>query len=231
MSIEKRKRGGRGKRSPAMTLAMRYGQGWVILTAAIGWGLSVFGGLLALHIHAAAPGDSGTAVEHWPGNERVPLAGDRYTLIMAVHPRCPCTRASVSELAHVLSRCKDQVEAYVFIFTPEHPDRTWRCPEWLRRLGTIRGVHLMHDPGGALAARFGARTSGHVALYAPNGLLVFRGGITRGRGHEGDNAGRQALLGQVSGDLSACPAQTLVFGCPIVEPALGTAGGGSTWIN
>ncbi|HEX3447903.1 MAG TPA: hypothetical protein VHS97_06590, partial [Isosphaeraceae bacterium] len=76
-------------------------------------------------------------------------------------------------------------------------------------------VHLIDDSGGEEAARFGARTSGLVALYAPDGRLHFRGGITGSRGHEGDNAGQQALLGLIQGNPSSLPCETPVFGCPL----------------
>ena len=45
----------------------------------------------------------------------------------------------------------------------------------------------------------GATTSGHVLLYDAGGVLRFAGGITDGRGHEGDNAGLDAALALLRG--------------------------------
>ena len=54
---------------------------------------------------------------------------------------------------------------------------------------TCRGWRCVLDPGGAEARRFGVATSGHVLLYDTRGDLIFSGGITPGRGEQGDNAG------------------------------------------
>ena len=51
---------------------------------------------------------------------------------MAIHPMCPCTRATVSELALVLTRCEGQVEVYVLIFLPERAGHGWSLPDGLR---------------------------------------------------------------------------------------------------
>ncbi len=203
-----------------MQLSLR---GWAYLWGTILWGLAVGVGFLALQLHGAAPGQGGFAVEHWPGQSRIPLGNGQPTLVMAAHPLCPCTRASVSELTRVLSRCEGQVEAYVLIFLPKRAGHGWVPTDGLRGLGTMPGVHLIDDPGGEEAARFGARTSGLVALYAPDGRLLFRGGITGARGHEGDNEGQRALLGLIQNNRSSYSRQTPVFGCPIFPaPSPGT---------
>ena len=47
----------------------------------------------------------------------------------------------------------------------------------------IPGVIVTPDVGGRIAARLGAKTSGHVLVYDENGVLKFSGGITAARGH------------------------------------------------
>jgi hypothetical protein len=78
-------------------------------------------------------------------------------------------------------------------------------------------VSLVDDPQGAEMARFGARTSGDVALFGPDGTLRFRGGITKARGQEGDNVGRCALRTLCRGAQSPVR-EAPVFGCPILDP-------------
>jgi hypothetical protein len=202
-------------------------QCWAILAGTVVWGSTVACGFLALQIHGASPGQSGSAVEHWPGPSKIPFCGGWPTLIMAAHPLCPCTRASVAELTRLLTRCDGRVEVYILIFRPEHAGRDWHPGDGLRGLGTLPGVHLIDDPAGEEAARFGALTSGLVALYAQHGRLLFRGGITGARGHEGDNEGRRALLALIEGDASSYRRETPVFGCPIF-PACSTSSG-SAW--
>jgi hypothetical protein len=117
------------------------------------------------------------------------------------------------------------------MFVPEGAGHGWVAPDYLRRLATMPGVHLMDDPGGEEAARFGAETSGLVALYAEDGRLLFRGGITSARGHEGDNQGRRALLGLIRGRRSSLSRATPVYGCAI-RPDPATSGESVTpWKN
>jgi hypothetical protein len=53
-----------------------------------------------------------------------------------------------------------------------------------------------------------------VVLYAPSGKLLFTGGITVSRGHQGNNPGREALISCLTTNNSN---DTLwpVFGCPL----------------
>lgn len=80
----------------------------------------------------------------------------------------------------------------------------------------IPDVVLREDESGALARSFGVETSGHALLYASDGHLVFEGGITSARGHEGDSAGKSAILSAVLGGAPA-GASTPVFGCSLRE--------------
>jgi hypothetical protein len=198
-----------------MKLATLCSRRWVALTTTFIWGSAVALGFVALQLHGSSPGQIGAAIEHWPNSSRVPLARRRPTLVMAVHPQCPCTRASASELARVLTSCEGLAEVYILIFLPDRVGHGWVTTDALRLLGTMPGVHLIDDPSGEEAAHFGARTSGLVALYAQNGRLLFRGGITGTRGHEGDNEGRRALIGLIRNNRSSYPRETPVFGCPI----------------
>ena len=220
---------GRAARPSMVNLLTISWQPCAMLTGTVFWGLSVASGLLALQLHGASPGQSGSAVERWPGASGIPLARDRPTLVVAVHPLCPCTRASVAVLTRLLTKCQGQVEVYVLIFVPERADQVWRPADGLRGLGTMSGVHLIDDPAGETAARFGAQTSGLVALYAQDGRLLFRGGITAARGHEGENEGQRSLLGLIQGNPSSHPRQTPVFGCPIFPAPSTSAGSATPW--
>ena len=59
------------------------------------------------------------------------------------------------------------------------------------RFQRLRGFQ---DISGDEARRFGAATSGEALLYSPSGKLLFHGGITPSRGHEGGSVGRDALV-------------------------------------
>lgn len=147
-----------------------------------------FGGITS-YAATAAPVQAGP--ERWP-DDAGSLDADRLTLVMWVHPRCPCTRASARELAELMARVSDRVRAIVLVATPADAPEGWARTGLVAELASIPGVEVVADHGQA-QRRFGATTSGEVRLYAPSGVQLFAGGITAGRGHEGDNPGRAAI--------------------------------------
>jgi hypothetical protein len=147
--------------------------------AAIGFGVH------ALRAHATTAGRIESVPSSWPEASALRLATDGWTVVMFVHPDCPCTPASLAELA-VLAR---------------HP----------RARVTIVGDGVTADPDGVEARRFGAATSGHLVVYGEDGRLAFAGGITGSRGHRGDNTGRRAVERILDGE-PASPTHD-VFGC------------------
>ena len=80
----------------------------------------------------------------------------------------------------------------------------------------VAGAATVGDPRAAEAGRFGVATSGHALLFDRDGRLLFSGGITPSRGHEGDNFGASAILARLDG--RPAPAESPVFGCPIDAP-------------
>jgi hypothetical protein len=76
-------------------------------------------------------------------------------------------------------------------------------------------VHPVEDPEGAAALRFGASTSGQTLLYNDSGRLVFNGGITAARGHEGPNDGQDAVIALLQ-NRPPLHTATPVFGCSLL---------------
>jgi hypothetical protein len=133
---------------------------------------------------------------------------------MFIHPQCPCSRASLNELATLLARCPGEVETQVMFFQPPNASEDWAHTDLWRSAEQIPGVITRLDPGGVEQERFGARASGEAFLYEPDGKLLFHGGITAGRGHAGDNAGR-ATLEAILLKQHQTEAETPVFGCEL----------------
>ena len=188
----------------------------VILTAT--WASAVVSGLGLLWTYGATPGADGHPPQRWPYRTSVKPSAGRANLVMAVHPRCPCTRATIAELARLMAASDGRVEAHVLFLAPGSMPGGWERSALWASAALIPGVHPIRDPGGDESARFGLETSGHVLIYDAEGHLRFSGGITATRGHEGDNAGLDAAIRAVSGDTGAA-AHHPVFGCPIVERA------------
>jgi hypothetical protein len=141
------------------------------------------------------------------------------TLVMLVHPQCPCSRASIEELSKLMTRCQGRVSAKVLMIRPSGVAEGWEKTGLWRSAAAIPGVTVEIDEQGRAARLFGAATSGQTILYAASGELLFSGGITESRGHIGDNAGRSAIESFVLEQRPPqTPASTAVFGCPLFSP-------------
>ncbi len=186
----------------------------LMLLAVAGWlAISVFGGAWLL-TYAATPGAVGDVAKVWPEESRVVPDPARANLVFLAHPRCPCSRASLVELAQIMSRCRNLVTAHVlFIKSPQLPEE-WEVTDLWHSAVAIPGVRVLADEGGVEARRFGGATSGHVLLYGTDGNLLYSGGVTVARGHCGDNAGRSSVIGLLAegqAQRTAC----CVYGCPL----------------
>ena len=190
---------------------------WLALpTLTLIW-LGVVGiGLSLMWEYEATPGEVTTFLPHWPGDSRIERNTDRPTLVVFAHPRCPCTRASISELALIMAHCPGRVDVRVLFFKPSGFSAGWEKTDLWSSAEAIPGVKVVCDEDGSEAKRFRATTSGYSLLYNSNGRLLFGGGITGSRGHSGDNAGRSTIESLLMNGESDQKQQTFVFGCPLL---------------
>ena len=177
-------------------------------------------GLWLLQRYEARPGTTSATPLQWPTESKIKRPKDLPLLVMFAHPQCPCTRTSIDELNRLLARAPKNVAAEVFFFdSPRLPVAANKTASW-QKAATIPGVVAQLDADGLESGRFGAETSGFVVLYDQQGKLLFRGGITAGRGHAGDNAGEDAILAALNhaaSPLSEAP----VFGCALLDRSKG----------
>jgi len=145
------------------------------------------------------------------GFETKELPG-QWSLVMAVHPQCPCTQSSVSELERLLARADQTPHCQFLIFVPREADPRWMQSPLVNRLNRIRGASIEADVMGKRAEALGMHTSGSVILADPNGIIRFSGGITAARNHEGDSAGKKAALMLLSGKQPPID-RAHVYGC------------------
>ena len=170
-------------------------------------------GLTLLWRYENASGPAAAPPSQWPLASGIHLATDRATLIMLAHPHCPCTRASIGELARLMAQAQGRVTAYALFVKPAGSSDDWENTDLWRNAAGIPGVNVVVDDG-VEAQRFHAVTSGQTVLYDAEGRLLFSGGITGSRGHSGDNEGRSAIVSLLNTG-EAERAETSVFGCPL----------------
>ncbi len=181
----------------------------LLASIALVWGGLAAMGVWAMVAYQTTPGAVADTPERWPSASRLPR-GAGYTVVMFVHPDCPCSRASLSELAENAGAgpaAGSAVAIDVVVAGPDVAGEIWDAA------GRIPGATRIVDTGRE-AERFGARTSGHTVVYDAGGVRRFSGGITGSRGHVGDNLGRDAVQRIVAG-LAAQSGAHPVFGCAL----------------
>jgi len=198
---------------------------WSLIAATVAWLGALAGGLGWVLQYESAPGGQGVAPAVWPAESNVRPGPGRFTLLLFLHPRCPCGRVGLEELSRVAARYVDKADFYALFVHPPGAPGDWEGAGFRAGADAAPGVKGLLDEDGREANRFGAKTSGLVLLYDPRGRLEFQGGITVGRGHQGENPGRRALLGRLAGSERGF-ARNDVFGCPLFgENPPGAEGG------
>jgi hypothetical protein len=183
-----------------------------------GWMALASGGMVAFAWYGGRAGDAASAPAQWPAASHLRLDAQRPTLLMLAHPKCPCTRASLAELARLARRLDGRAALHVLFIHPDGTPTQWERSDLWSQAQAIPGVQVEADPNAEEASRFGGETSGQVLLYAPDGRLAFAGGITSSRGHEGDSPGADRIFEWVTRGATAL-ATAPVFGCPLHDPA------------
>jgi hypothetical protein len=186
-----------------------------------------FGGR-TLFKYETTPGSVGPVSPSWPDMSIVSRQTDKPTLLMFAHPHCPCTRASIGELAQIMAHALGKVNAYVLFVKPRNAGPDWDDTDLRASAAAIPGITVVTDENGKEAARFGAETSGHTLVFDSNGALLFTGGITASRGHAGNNAGESAVLAAIN-QQPLERGRTPVFGCSLTKRA--TMAGGKLCSN
>lgn len=181
---------------------------WLVATATGFWGLEQY---------KNAPGSIGATPLQMTDGTNDLFATGRPRLMMFMHPKCPCSVASLNELARVLEQSPPTVTAEVVFVKPPGVKEGWEQTSLWKAAASIPRVRVVCDADGTMARRLGALTSGHVVLYGVDGGLLFSGGITRSRGHEGESQGSASLIELLNG-AAVSETRTPVYGCPLFSP-------------
>lgn len=186
------------------------------IPSAVVWCGVVAIGILRLVQYQMTPGAKGREAPHiWPAEVAdIARKPGQFTLVMMLHPQCPCSRASLHELSHLTSRAAGQLDVRILFIKPQGAPAEWCDSDLWKQAKNIPRVNVSIDDDASDASIFGATTSGQVVVYDASGALRFSGGITDGRGHEGDNSGFDAILGLIRNGNTAV-STTPVYGCSL----------------
>jgi hypothetical protein len=187
------------------------------------WLIGVTFGFGLITEYDVQPATKGVPHLEWPAASRISRSDTGWTLVAFVHPRCPCSRASIDELARVVNSCSGLVQLHLAVVLPPGTDGSFSHTSLLDDAARIPGVHIFMDEAAREAKRFGGQTSGQIYLYDHVGHLKFNGGITGARGHFGANAASNALISLIRNEVTTLQ-ETDVFGCPLRTPAIQARG-------
>lgn len=167
--------------------------------------------------YKSTPGASIEPPEVWPAAATIHPAAGMPNLLLFAHPQCPCTRASMAELSRIADALKGKAKIHVVLVRPRSTGPGFEDGAIADRAATVAGAEVLIDPGGEQADLFGAAVSGSTVLYSPEGKLLFRGGLTTARGHEGQGPAFDRILALASGGASERN-DAPTFGCDLKEP-------------
>jgi hypothetical protein len=196
--------------------------GWIYLAIVL-WGTAVTAGAAELWRYKLTPGETpAPAPQIWPANSNIPAHPGKPLLLMVAHPQCSCTRASLNELSRLIARFEklDNPPVLYLSVIPTGGERGDLIDgPVLRTASAIKGLNVVIDADGEFADRLGAKTSGHTLLYGADGKLLYSGGITNARAHEGDAAGQNAIVAALYGKAQGTK-DAPVFGCGLHSPGV-----------
>jgi len=185
---------------------------WIFL-AAILWLLAIAGGYSWIMARSFQASELG-------GNPVLDLKTvhmldvEKPTLFVFLHPECPCSEATVEELARISERCEGGLKIvgvfsdYSTLPRPPAQSRMWNKVE------SILGARSLLDEDAGLRHSFHAATSGECFLLGPDARVIYHGGITSARGHSGPSTGGDAIISFFNtGIISTVTAP--VFGCTL----------------
>lgn len=179
------------------------------------WVALLGAGFAAMWAQEGGVGPAGAAPKQWPSTSSLERDEARAKIVMFAHPKCPCTRSSLAELAKLVTEVPNTPVDVVFM-KPEGEGDAFATTGLYERATSLPGVRVSIDAGGRESTRFGALTSGHTVVYDAAGKLVYSGGITMARGHEGDSAGRRRIRELLTAGRTDAPAGP-TFGCELSD--------------
>jgi hypothetical protein len=189
-------------------------QRWQGRAAVFAWCACVALGMHATLRYSFSASPMAAAPDVWPADSSAPLDGERPTLLVFLHPYCPCSAATVTEIGRIVRSHPGGFDLQIRFCDVDGGDVS-DTPLWRAAAG-IPGARLQISTGDEVR-RFGVRTSGESLAYSPDGRLRFQGGVTISRGHEGESAGSRALVALLESGGLPCERMP-VFGCRLFNP-------------
>lgn len=190
---------------------------FLILVVVI-WTVSVGIGFVWMTDYSTRPGIPADVSVKLPPNIFSESEYKMPKLVLFIHPQCPCTAATFTELEKIVASTQGLAKIKVIFYRPNDKPVEWIETAYWRRSKNIPDVEISSMTEEEIE-KFGVITSGQTLLYDAEGNLLFSGGITSARATEGDNTGRQIVetylhKGKILSE------ETPVFGCSLTSSVI-----------
>src|SRR4051812_19393355 len=96
-----------------------------LLLPAIVWLASIAAGGFSIYTYETSPGRQLEAPGDWPQSSAIARSRERPTMLVFVHPRCPCTRATIDELSRIVVENPQALYVKVLYYKPADADSAW----------------------------------------------------------------------------------------------------------
>lgn len=183
---------------------------YILLCAWLGL---VFLGLSRLNDFSQTPGKSSEVPFKFPSHSTLASRSKKPLLLVFIHPKCVCSRATVSELEKLIPHLSN-IEVKVIFNQFSGRDIAWTKNDLWVRAEKIKGIEMILDERSRETQMFKVETSGHTFLFDEKGELVFSGGITPARGHEGESNGQMMIKKWIKTRANMSTFEK-VFGCEL----------------
>lgn len=168
-------------------------------------------------------GQSGRAADfkvEWPKTSTLQHQDKLPVIVLFLHPLCGCSQSTMSEFERLMPTLFGKAQIHVVFLKPEGiSEKSIKGSLW-NRAKLLKGVEVHFDEFGTESQIFGAFTSGQLFLYNPDQKLVFEGGLTPSRGHEGDARAQDFLKSYFQQKTNTQVFHTAVYGCDLFRKSL-----------
>src|SRR4051812_38506323 len=109
------------------------------------WVIGLGIGFGVLSHYENTPGIKGAVISDWPATSRIPRLTNRATLIMFLHPQCPCSMASIEQFSTLLKTFRGNVDAHVVFFKPRNSADDWAKSDLWNIARKLPNIHIHFD--------------------------------------------------------------------------------------
>lgn len=144
--------------------------------------------------------------------ETLNLNPDQLSVLVFIHPECPCTPASLRTLSRLVDECTADFDLQILVAS--YGDTNSLQSTNARLAEAIPKATVQPDPNGTIAQSLDAHVSGTICVVAPNNNLLYLGGLTNSRGCETIGPHFQ-IIKQVIQNRWSAAVTTSVYGCDL----------------